>query len=294
MKKNPSHEFDVALSYASEDFHFVDTVAKCLQKNGIRLFYDSNFKTRLWGKNLYTHLNEIYGKKSRFCVMFISSHYKNKLWTNHEREIAQEKAFREHQTYILPYRFDQTEIPGLLSTVAYLDNMSPSLLCKAIIAKVHDQPFKGNIQNDIAYKIDSYKTKLKLPHSRLWIPQFKKALAHNPNDSLLNLIYCIQVLKHKELSSLMVSSALVRELEERLYFPLNDTTLRATALFIQAYIKYDFYESKGNVVPPKSKVVFQQIITLKQLPDDDFLSHLEPNFSRNLINQYKKLKLWLK
>lgn len=52
--------------------------------------------------------------------MFISKHYREKLWTNHERKSAQSRAFQESQEYVLPARFDDTEIPGLANTVGYI------------------------------------------------------------------------------------------------------------------------------------------------------------------------------
>ncbi|MGD2091293.1 MAG: TIR domain-containing protein [Candidatus Aminicenantes bacterium] len=55
--------------------------------------------------------------------MFCSQHYANKTWTNHERRSAQERAFIENSEYILPARFDDTEIPGMPKTVAYIDLM---------------------------------------------------------------------------------------------------------------------------------------------------------------------------
>ncbi len=48
--------------------------------------------------------------------MFLSRNYAAKLWTNHEREAAQARAFRENEEYILPIRLDDTEIPGILQT----------------------------------------------------------------------------------------------------------------------------------------------------------------------------------
>ena len=53
--------------------------------------------------------------------MFTSAHYAAKLWTNHERESAQARAFHKPIEYILPVRFDDTEIPGIRPTVSYLD-----------------------------------------------------------------------------------------------------------------------------------------------------------------------------
>lgn len=115
------YEYDVALSFAGEDRSYVERVAKCLRQQGIKVFYDHFEESTLWGKNLYTHLSTIYKDKANYTVIFISKHYAQKLWTNHERESAQARAFTENKEYILPARFDATEIPGILNTVGYID-----------------------------------------------------------------------------------------------------------------------------------------------------------------------------
>lgn len=70
--------------------------------------------------------------------MFISEAYGRKLWTNHERQSAQARAFRSHQEYILPARFDDTEIPGVRETIGYinLQNLTPTAFAKLILAKI--------------------------------------------------------------------------------------------------------------------------------------------------------------
>jgi hypothetical protein len=116
----PVIEFDICLSFAGEDRDYVEKVASCLKSLGVRVFYDLYEQTSLWGKDLYVHLDEVYRKKARFCVVFISEHYSKKLWTNHERRSAQARAFQENNEYLLPARFDDTEIPGLPPTVGYI------------------------------------------------------------------------------------------------------------------------------------------------------------------------------
>ena len=71
--------------------------------------------------------------------MFASLDYARKLWTTHERRSAQARALTEHQEYILPVRFDDTEIPGLLDSVAYIDaqETSPEALAEIIVEKVN-------------------------------------------------------------------------------------------------------------------------------------------------------------
>lgn len=118
--KGSSYDYDVALSFAGEDREYAETLAHTLKERGVQVFYDRYEKTTLWGKNLYDHLSNLYQNKARYCVMFLSKHYAAKLWTNHERQAAQARAFKEHEEYILPIRLDNTEVPGILSTVDYL------------------------------------------------------------------------------------------------------------------------------------------------------------------------------
>lgn len=105
---------------------------------GFRVFYDKYETIRLWGKDLYKHLREIYFERARYVIIFISKYYKDKLWTNHERESAQARAFNEKGEYILPARFDKTQIPGLLPTVGYvnLNKYSPRAFAELIKKKI--------------------------------------------------------------------------------------------------------------------------------------------------------------
>jgi hypothetical protein len=137
-------EYDVALSFAGEDREYVHLVADDLRRSGVAVFYDKYEQTDLWGKDLYEHLSEVYQNKARYTVMFISRHYAEKLWTRHERKSAQARAFRESGEYILPARFDDTEVPGLASTVAYLDlrHLTPTQLASSIREKLESSSRK--------------------------------------------------------------------------------------------------------------------------------------------------------
>jgi TIR domain len=120
-------QFDVALSFAGEDREYVDNIADRLRTQGVKVFYDRYEQATLWGKDLYEHLDDVYQRAARYCVLFASEHYASKVWTNHERKSAQARALRENEEYILPVRFDDTEIPGLRSTVGYIDARTTTL-----------------------------------------------------------------------------------------------------------------------------------------------------------------------
>jgi hypothetical protein len=119
MKREP--KFDIALSFAGEDRKYVDQVAILLRENGISVFYDLFEEANLWGKNLYDYLSDIYQNQAKYTIMFISEAYNKKLWTNHERQSMQSRAFQENEEYILPVKFDDTKIPGVLPTIGYID-----------------------------------------------------------------------------------------------------------------------------------------------------------------------------
>jgi len=90
------------------------------------------------GKDLNEHLHKVYSGSARYCVMFISKHYAEKVWPTHERRSAFEKAIEAKEEYILPARFDDTEIPGLRKTVKYVDlrTKKPEELAKLIMQKL--------------------------------------------------------------------------------------------------------------------------------------------------------------
>lgn len=130
--------FDICLSFAGEDRDYVDQVANILSARGVKVFYDMFYEVDLWGKDLYTHLSDIYHNKANYCVVFISKHYK-KPWTELERKSAQARALFNDEEYILPAKFDDTEIPGILPTTGCIDLRShtPIQFAEIIIEKVN-------------------------------------------------------------------------------------------------------------------------------------------------------------
>jgi hypothetical protein len=130
--------FDIALSFAGEDRSYVDQVANLLKQRGVKVFYDLFEEDKLWGKNLYDYLTDIYQNQARYTIIFISESYNKKLWTNLERKAMQARAFQESEEYILPARFDDTQISGVLQTTGYLDlrNRTPEQLVEIIEKKL--------------------------------------------------------------------------------------------------------------------------------------------------------------
>lgn len=139
LRPTPSYQYDVALSYASEDRGYVARVADALRRRGVPLFYDRHEHRLLWGKDLAEYLLKVYGDQSRFVVLFVSEHYAAKTWTIEECRIATARAIRRKgEECLLPARFDDTEIPGLSPTLAYVDcrHITPERLASLIVQKL--------------------------------------------------------------------------------------------------------------------------------------------------------------
>ncbi len=115
------YEYDVALSFAGTERHYAETLASSIRDHGFSVFYDSFYPEQLWGKDLVVFFDEIYQRKSRYCVMFVSSEYCDRMWTNHERRSAQARLLKEKgKEYILPIKVDDAELPGTPPTIGYL------------------------------------------------------------------------------------------------------------------------------------------------------------------------------
>lgn len=131
-------KYDVCVSFAGEVRAIVKEVVSSLKRRRIKPFYDADEQANLLGKDLLTFLDEVYRKKARFCIMFVSEHYPVKQWTIHERKSIQARMFESKDDYLIPVRLDNTEVPGVLSTLGYIDgrSISPSEIAALIQQKV--------------------------------------------------------------------------------------------------------------------------------------------------------------
>ena len=131
-------QYDVIFSFAGEDRGYVEKVARYLRSREVRIFYGKFEEAHLWGRDLAEHFDLIYRVSGRYCVIFISKSYVDKMWTRHERRTALVRALKEHGEYILPARFDDTQVEGIRSTLAYisLKELKPSEFGRHILTKL--------------------------------------------------------------------------------------------------------------------------------------------------------------
>ncbi len=142
VSPNNGEAFDVALSFAGSNRADAERLATLVQDAGFSVFYDGFFGPDLWGKNLAEFFDEIYRKRSRYCVMFISEDYRDRAWTIHERRSAQARALEEKGSeYILPIRVDEVELPGMVPTLGYVSLQEHGVdeIAKMLIRKLENK-----------------------------------------------------------------------------------------------------------------------------------------------------------
>jgi len=132
------YKYDITFSFAGEDREYVESVAKILIENNVKVFYDKFEEAELWGKDLGIHFEFVYRRSAKYCIPFISINYEKKIWTNYEIRNAISRAIETKEDYILPARFDNTQIDGLRTTIGYIDlrNYTPEQFAKIILKKL--------------------------------------------------------------------------------------------------------------------------------------------------------------
>lgn len=135
------YEFDIAVSFAGEDRGYVVEVVEGV-KDGVSVFYDQDYAVESWGEDGIEYFTDVYFRRAKYTVMFVSQRYAEKMWTKVERRSALARAATQRSAYILPVRLDDTELPGLLPTVIYLDARRLGIegLTAAIKAKLAGSP----------------------------------------------------------------------------------------------------------------------------------------------------------
>ena len=231
-------EYDIVFSFAGEDRNYVERIAKFLAKSEIKFFYDKYEESKLWGKNLYDYLDHIYRKSAKYCVMVLSEQYAKKLWTNHERKSAQARAFEQNQEYILPIKLDNTEIPGILPTINYVNGRekTPEQIAEMILEKLTTRKEAALESNKFYY-----------PKSSAII--FDTAL-HKEINEILKRVY-----SNSERLSIIIADCLLlakkinnKELERYCTVELNGIK-RGEYYPDFLYRKIDVYASKDQINP---------------------------------------------
>ena len=121
-KLQDNNSYDVALSFAADEREHAEELATILEGEGFSVFYDKFYEANLWGKDLTDYFDKIYRKQSRYCVIFVSQAYKDRIWTIYELRSARARLLQEKgKEYILPIVVDAVELDGIPPTIKFVD-----------------------------------------------------------------------------------------------------------------------------------------------------------------------------
>lgn len=107
-------EYDVALSFAAEDRSTAEELGRLLAGRSLHVFYDQYPEQGPGTESVVNHLVNLFARKARVCVVFLSQHYPLKQWTVEDRESARERAYRDPDEFVLFLQLEESEIPGTI------------------------------------------------------------------------------------------------------------------------------------------------------------------------------------
>lgn len=135
MSKN--HDFDIAISYASENIDVADVIAVRLRRDGFRCFYAPNRLHKLLGTPLPRSLEEVFGDPSVVVVALVSTEYLRKDWTRKEYEAA----VARNPNKMIVVRYPGQCLPDAISDHSYadLERFGPEGVALQISAAIGEQ-----------------------------------------------------------------------------------------------------------------------------------------------------------
>lgn len=130
----------MALSFPGEKRAFIRQVADLLAKEigQEQVLYDDYLTAELTRPNLDEYLGKLYHEDSELLVPFFCADYEKKEWCGIEWRQMRDILKRKQDDRILPFRFDDAPIAGVLSIDGYvkIGNRPPSEMAKLILKRI--------------------------------------------------------------------------------------------------------------------------------------------------------------
>ena len=123
QNQQSTKRFRVALSFPGEHRDYVSKVAKALSQKlpKSQIFYDEWHQADLARPNLDTYLQNIYHKESELIVVFLCQEYEKKEWCGLEFRAIRDLIKKRQDEDIMPMRFDDADVGGILGIDGYID-----------------------------------------------------------------------------------------------------------------------------------------------------------------------------
>jgi TIR domain len=119
--------FVVGISFAGAQRDYAEALKNSLQAKGVAVFYDNDFRHELWGENLAHKFFDIFGADIDSAIVLVSKDYVERVWPRYEASILIDRQLKSQGAFILPIRFDDSVLKGLVDTTHYerAETLSP-------------------------------------------------------------------------------------------------------------------------------------------------------------------------
>jgi hypothetical protein len=123
------HNFDIAFSFPGDARALVEPIVTELNKHlkPNALFYDFNYQSQLARPSLDILLQDIYGKRSKLNVVFLSGDYERKEWCGIEFRAIKEIIMEQNFDKVMYIKMDDEPVRGVLKTDGFIDSRKHSV-----------------------------------------------------------------------------------------------------------------------------------------------------------------------
>jgi hypothetical protein len=186
--------FQIAISFARPQRGFADELKQHMERRGIKTFYDYDHRPDLLGEFLPAKLNEIFGDQSDYVAVLISKDYVERVWPRHESKAIIDRMMQTDRAFVLPIRFDDTMLPGLVNSIGHADAREQSaaeiatIICDKVgapkLAKLSDAPppQHTNMMDTVEFDYSRYNGRYVLGDRQF---SFETAWSGSGNDSIV-------------------------------------------------------------------------------------------------------------
>lgn len=142
----PSFQYDIAISYASEDESVAKQTYEFLLNYNLKVFFALSCQDEFAAMKMKARFHKLYMSECVFVAAFISKDYIRKEYTMLEARTAMIRHEVEGRNCIIPIYLDGSKLPGLDPDMHYID-----------VGRMNEKTKEVDIAKDIYCIVNKYK-----------------------------------------------------------------------------------------------------------------------------------------
>ncbi len=136
-------EFDVFISYSSQDSKLAQQIASSMESKGLRIWFGHN--ENVGDTNIKKRIKQAINNSNSFVIL-ITSKSKDDPWIRYERELIIQKHWNNIQTRVIPIVCEDVEIPAFIASLQPVRYNTKSLKIDKLAENVADIVLQSNAE----------------------------------------------------------------------------------------------------------------------------------------------------